>query len=107
MSRLSHLSEHSAAAVCKGPSSLNARCLPGGEDDVSLYPGQNTTGLCPTVQFSGAPVYLPQAEPDETEVRARVERYWRPYHRALAGELQRMQCTFVEWYETIFPILVR
>ena len=27
-------------------------------DDVSLYPGQNTTGLCPTVQFSGAPVYL-------------------------------------------------
>ena len=35
MSRLSHLSEHSAAAVCKGPSSLNARCLPGGEDDVS------------------------------------------------------------------------
>ncbi|WP_309111469.1 hypothetical protein, partial [Klebsiella pneumoniae] len=26
---------HSAAAVCKGPSSLNARCLPGGEDDVS------------------------------------------------------------------------
>ncbi|EEU9341122.1 hypothetical protein MPJ64_002617 [Escherichia coli] len=35
MSRLSHLSEHSAAAVCKGPSSLNARCLLGGEDDVS------------------------------------------------------------------------
>ena len=27
-------------------------------DDVSLYPGQNTTGLCPNVQFSGAPVYL-------------------------------------------------
>ena len=61
-----------------------------GEDDVSLYPGQNTTGLCPTVQFSGAPVYLPQAEPDETEVRARVERYWRPYHNALATELQRL-----------------
>ncbi|HBX6194734.1 hypothetical protein C4Z12_011195 [Klebsiella pneumoniae subsp. pneumoniae] len=37
MSRLSHLSEHSAAAVCKGPSSLNARCLPGGEGDVSSY----------------------------------------------------------------------
>lgn len=37
MSRLSHLSEHSAAAVCKGPSSLNARGLPSGEDDVSSY----------------------------------------------------------------------
>ena len=27
------------------------------EDDVSLYPGQNTTGLCPVVQFTGEPVY--------------------------------------------------
>ena len=26
-------------------------------DDVSLYPGQNTTGLCPAVRFSGDPVY--------------------------------------------------
>ncbi|MCY7313406.1 MAG: N-formylglutamate amidohydrolase, partial [Pseudoxanthomonas sp.] len=26
-------------------------------DDVSLYPGQNTTGLCPHLQFSGEPVY--------------------------------------------------
>ena len=27
-------------------------------DDESLYPGQNTTGLCPLVQFSNEPVYL-------------------------------------------------
>ena len=33
-------------------------------DDVSLYPGQNTTGLCPTVRFSGDPVYLPGQAPD-------------------------------------------
>ena len=26
-------------------------------DDTSLYPGQNTTGLCPAVQFTGEPVY--------------------------------------------------
>ncbi|MGY0504590.1 N-formylglutamate deformylase [Luteimonas sp. e5] len=62
-----------------------------GEDDVSLYPGQNTTGLCPVVQFSGEPVYLPGAEPDADEVRARIERWWRPYHRALADELQRLK----------------
>ncbi|PLE56006.1 hypothetical protein B6I74_30240 [Klebsiella variicola] len=37
MSRLSHLSEHSAVVVCAGPSGLNARGLPGGEDDVSSY----------------------------------------------------------------------
>jgi len=28
-------------------------------------------------------------------------------HGVLAGELQRMQCRFVEWYETIFQVLVR
>src|SRR5690606_14513712 len=60
-------------------------------DDTSLYPGQNTTGLCPTVRFTGEPVYLPGAEPDEAEVRDRVERYWRPYHDALAGELARLR----------------
>ena len=27
-------------------------------DDTSLYPGQNTTGLCPAVQFTGEAVYL-------------------------------------------------
>lgn len=59
-------------------------------DDVSLYPGQNTTGLCPHVQFSGQPVYSDGQGPDEAEVAGRVERYWRPYHRALAGELQRI-----------------
>ena len=61
-----------------------------GEDDVSLYPGQNTTGLCPVVRFSGEPVYLDGQAPSEDEVRARVERYWRPYHDALRGELERL-----------------
>ena len=61
------------------------------EDDVSLYPGQNTTGLCPIVRFSGDPVYLAGQEPSEDEVRARVERYWRPYHDALRAELDRIR----------------
>lgn len=60
------------------------------EDDVSLYPGQNTTGLCPVVRFSGEPVYLPGQAPGEDEVRERVERYWRPYHAALRAELDRL-----------------
>src|SRR5688572_18625865 len=59
-------------------------------DDTSLYPGQNTTGLCPAVQFTGAPVYLGGQEPTPDEVGARVERYWRPYHAALRGELDRL-----------------
>ncbi len=63
-------------------------------DDVSLYPGQNTTGLCPSVRFTGEPVYLPGQEPDAAEVAARVERYWRPYHDALADELARLRARF-------------
>lgn len=59
-------------------------------DDVSLYPGQNTTGLCPATGFDGEPIYRPGQAPDETEVRARVERYWRPYHEALQAELARL-----------------
>lgn len=63
-------------------------------DDVSLYPGRNTTGLCPTVRFTGAPVYLPGQEPDAAEVAQRVKDYWMPYHQALAGELARLRQTF-------------
>lgn len=62
-----------------------------GEDDVSLYPGQNTTGLCPVVSFGGEPVYLAGSEPSENEVHARVQRYWRPYHTALHGEIDRIR----------------
>lgn len=60
-------------------------------DDVSLYPGQNTTGLCPTVQFSGAPVYRAGMEPDPVEVAQRVQTYWQPYHGALRAELERLR----------------
>ena len=42
------------------------------EDDVSLYPGQNTTGLCPIVQFSSDPVYLPDQAPTPDDIAARV-----------------------------------
>lgn len=60
-------------------------------DDTSLYPGQNTTGLCPAVQFSGEPVYLDGETPDAAEVASRVGTWWRPYHDALRGELERIR----------------
>jgi N-formylglutamate deformylase len=60
-------------------------------DDTSLYPGQNTTGLCPLVQFSGAPVYLAGQEPSPDEVALRVALYWRPYHEMLVGEIARIK----------------
>lgn len=60
------------------------------EDDTSLYPGQNTTGLCPIQRFDGGPVYRDGQAPDAAEVRARVATYWRPYHAALREELDRL-----------------
>ena len=60
-------------------------------DDVSLYPGQNTTGLCPIVQFSGDPVYADDVHPSPEEIQARIDTYWRPYHAALQTELQRLR----------------
>lgn len=62
-------------------------------DDVSLYPGQNTTGLCPAVRFNGEPVYLDEATPTEAEIKERVGRYWQPYHDALQAELDRLVAT--------------
>ncbi len=60
-------------------------------DDVSLYPGQNTTGLCPIVQFSGEPVYLQGQQPSLDEIHWRVEHYWRPYHKSLQAEIARLR----------------
>ncbi len=60
-------------------------------DDTSLYPGQNITGLCPAVQFSGAPVYREGQAPSLEEISERVQRYWQPYHAALREELDRLR----------------
>lgn len=60
-------------------------------DDASLYPGQNTTGLCPLVQFSGEPVYRDGGAPAADEIAARVDAYWRPYHAALQAEVARLR----------------
>ena len=60
-------------------------------DDTSLYPGQNTTGLCPARSFDGRDIYLPDQAPTDNEVNGRVTRYWQPYHATLAAELARLR----------------
>ncbi|CAB3801648.1 N-formylglutamate deformylase [Pararobbsia alpina] len=60
-------------------------------NDESLYPGQTTTGLCPRETFRGEPVYRNGREPDAAEKQGRVEKYWQPYHAALAAELARLR----------------
>lgn len=57
----------------------------------SLYPGQNTTSLCPLTDFDGAPIYRDGREPDAAEIAHRVAAYHAPYHAALARELERVK----------------
>lgn len=58
---------------------------------VSLYPGQNTTGLCPTTDFEGRAIYRPGHEPAASEIARRLAAWHRPYHEALAAELARVK----------------
>lgn len=62
-----------------------------GPDDASLYPGQNTTGLCPLTDFDGQPIYRDGAAPTAGEVASRRSAYHAPYHAALSAELARVQ----------------
>jgi N-formylglutamate deformylase len=57
----------------------------------SLYPGQNTTGLCPTTDFDGQPLYRDGCEPREAEIADRREAFHVPYHAALAAEIERVR----------------
>jgi len=53
-------------------------------DNQSLYPGQTTSELCPTLSFAGEPLYHSDV-PSAAEVARRREQYWAPYHLALSG----------------------
>ena len=56
---------------------------------VSLYPGQNTTGLVPLTDFDGHDIWI--NPPDEAAVKARQAAYHTPYHAALQAELERVR----------------
>lgn len=57
----------------------------------SLYPGQATTGLCPTEAFDGDPLYREGEEPGPSEIDERREKYFVPYHAALQAEIDRLR----------------
>ena len=56
---------------------------------VSLYPGQNTTGLVPLTDFDGTDIWIDP--PDEAAVKARQDAFHTPYHAALQAELERVR----------------
>jgi len=60
-------------------------------EDTPMYPGVNNTGLCPTTSFTGERIYREGQEPGAAEIAQRIEAWWRPYHAALAEELERVR----------------
>ncbi len=59
-------------------------------ENAPMYPGANNTELVPTRFFTGDPLYRDGCVPDEREVERRKGAYWRPYHDALAAEIERI-----------------
>ncbi len=57
----------------------------------SLYPGQNTTGLIPTTDFDGQPIWKEGLEPTEQDIVDRLATFHAPYHAALSAEIERVK----------------
>jgi N-formylglutamate deformylase len=57
----------------------------------SLYPGQNTTGLIPLTDFDGKAIWREGKEPAENDIGECLEKFHRPYHTALAAEIERVR----------------
>ncbi|MBN8938275.1 MAG: N-formylglutamate deformylase [Rhizobiales bacterium] len=55
---------------------------------VSLYPGQNTTTLCPTTTFDAQPIYRDGREPGPAEIDRRRRLYFEPFHAAMAAAIE-------------------
>jgi len=57
----------------------------------SLYPGKNTTGLCPIIDFEGEPIYNEGEEPSEEEIEQRRKAFHSVYHAALKKQIERVR----------------
>lgn len=60
-------------------------------EDVSLYPGRNTTSLCPVTDFDGRAIWRDGAAPGSDEIAARRWDFHAPYHRALGEQIERVR----------------
>ena len=58
--------------------------------DLSLYPGQVATGLCPEQTFAGEAIYR-SGGVDNDEKAQRIDKYWRPYHEHIRETLASLK----------------
>jgi N-formylglutamate deformylase len=94
MDKLYDFAQGLGAAVIKPKYSRYVIDLNRNIDGVNLYPGANSTELCPTTAFDLSPLYKLGQEPDDTEIQRRITLYWQPYHRALRDTLAQMKTKF-------------
>ena len=66
------------------------------QDSKPLYSdGRIITGLCPTTNFLGEPIYIDhRKEVDQTEVNRRLENYYQPYHNKMQELLNDLKTEF-------------
>ncbi len=57
----------------------------------SLYPGQNTTSLCPLTDFDGQAIWQDGQNPSADEIETRRLTYHAPYHAALSTQIARVK----------------
>lgn len=60
----------------------------------SLYPGADTTEICPTLTFHNEPIYQDDKNPDDSEIVRRLGLYWQTYHSELARVISEQRETF-------------
>jgi N-formylglutamate deformylase len=61
---------------------------------IDLYPGANSTELCPTTTFDSSVIYLEGYTPSSAEIDRRIEHFWQPYHQAIATTLAEIKQQF-------------
>lgn len=93
MDKISTAAARSSASVLFAQYSRYMIDLNRPQDDKPLY-ASATTGLVPTIDFDGNPLYLAGHEPDEQEFRTRIEKYWTGYHQKLRQEIQTTKSKF-------------
>lgn len=89
--RLYEFARQMGACILKANCSRYVVDLNRSPDSASLYAGSPTSPVCPTLTFCDEPIYAPGREVAATEIDARIERYWQPYHERLAAELKSMR----------------
>jgi len=82
------------ASVIKPEISRYVIDLNRGTDGVNLYPGANSTELCPTSAFNLSSLYKEGAVLSEQDVKERISAYWMPYHQQIEQALAAIKAEF-------------